>query len=400
MATLARTVREASPRSLVVLDEIGVGTDPGEGAALAQAVLEELAGAGARVVATTHFNLLKEMAEVDPRFANASVELDPETLAPTYRLRMGIAGASSATAVAARMGMPGGVLDRANELLDHEDRRLDRMLTELSASRAALEREQREARRLRDESLAVRAEYRERVLRMRARRDELYRAMRDDLDRAFREAHGQVAGVIRDLQRAGSARDAARARERLIELEASAQESVAAAVPPLAEASAPEPEAALEPVDWRVARAGDAVALREGGSATLLALPDRRGRVAVRVGSARVLVPAERVAALRREPRLSGPRVAFEPAGGDVVAGGTQRCDLRGLRVDEALERLAVELDRALAEGCDRLEIVHGVGTGALRRAVREHLSASPFVKQVVDAPADAGGDGATQAEL
>jgi DNA mismatch repair protein MutS2 len=404
MATLARTVREASPRSLVVLDEIGVGTDPGEGAALAQAVLEKLADAGARVVATTHFNLLKEMAEVDPRFANASVEHDPDTLAPTYRLRMGIAGASSATAVAARMGMPGAVLDRANELLGHEDRRLDRMLTELSASRAALEREQREARRLRDESLAVRAEYRDRVERMRARRDELFRAMRDDLDRAFRDAHGQVAGVIRDLQRAGSARDAARAREQLLALESDVREGVAAASPPLPETSAPESEAAPEPVDWRVARAGDAVALREGGSATLLALPDRRGRVAVRVGSARVLVSAERVVALRREPRPPAPRVAFEPAGGgaggDVVAGGTQRCDLRGLHVDEAQERLAAELDRALAEGCARLEIVHGVGTGALRRAVREYLAASPFVKQVVDAPADAGGDGATQAEL
>ena len=405
MANLARTVREASPRSLVVLDEIGVGTDPGEGAALAQAVLEVLADAGARVVATTHFNLLKEMAEVDPRFANASVELDPETLAPTYRLRMGLPGASSATAVAARMGMPGAVLDRANELQDREDRRLDRMLSELSASRAALEREQREALRLRDESLAVRAEYRERVLRLRTRRDELFRAMRHDLDQAFREAHGRVAEVIRELQRGATARDAARARARLLELESEARESVAAAAAPEASVpDAPEPETAAEPVDWRFARAGDGVALREGGCATLIALPDRRGRVALRVGSARVLVPAERVVALRRDARPSAPRVAFEPSGGgargDVVAGGTQRCDLRGLRVDEAQDRLAAELDHALAGGHARLAIVHGVGTGALRRAVREQLAASPFVKSVADAPPDEGGDGVTLAEL
>jgi DNA mismatch repair protein MutS2 len=238
MANLARTVREASPRSLVVLDEIGVGTDPGEGAAHAQAVLEVLADAGARVVATTHFNLLKEMAEVDPRFANASVELDPETLAPTFRLRMGLPGASSATAVAARMGMPAAVLDRANELQDHEDRRLDRMLSELSASRAALEREQREARRLRDESLAVRAEYRERVLRLRARRDELYRAMRHDLDRAFRgrtDSRGVTA-----TQRGATARRA-RARARLLELESEARESVAASGAP-ARRARPRPQ--------------------------------------------------------------------------------------------------------------------------------------------------------------
>jgi DNA mismatch repair protein MutS2 len=302
------------------------------------------------------------------------------------------------------MGMPGAVLERANELLGHEDRRLDRMLSELSASRAALEREQREAERLRDESLAVREEYRERLLRMRTRRDELYQLMRHDLDSAFREAHGQVAEVIRDLQRAGTARDAARARGRLLELEAETRQSVAAALPPLAEASAPEPEAPAEPVDWRFARAGDAVALREGASATLLALPDRRGRVAVRVGSARVLVPAERVVAVRSEARAAAPRLAFEAADegarGDVVAGGTHRCDLRGLRVDEAQEQLMAEIDRALAGGHARLEIVHGVGTGALRRAVREQLAASPFVSHVADAPPAKGGDGVTLAEL
>jgi DNA mismatch repair protein MutS2 len=406
MANLARIVREASAGSLVVLDEIGIGTDPGEGAALAQAILEGLADAGARVVATTHFNLLKEMAEVDPRFANASVELDPETLAPTFRLRMGLPGSSSATAVAARMGMPGAVLDRANELLDHEDRRLDRMLSELAASRAALEREQREAARLRAESQAARSEYRERVERLRARRDELYRAMRHDLDRAFREAHGRVAEVIRELQRAGTARDAARARERLLALESEARSAAATAAEAVVagEATAPEPAPPASPVDWRFAAAGDAVVLRDGATATLLALPDRRGRVAVQVGSARVLVAAERVAGLRSAPRPASPRVAFQTearrAGADLVAGGTGHCDLRGLRADEALDRLAAEIDRALAAGRARLEIVHGIGTGVLRRAVREHLAASPFVTRAADAPADRGGDGVTIAEL
>jgi DNA mismatch repair protein MutS2 len=146
------------------------------------------------------------------------------------------------------------------------------------------------------------------------------------------------------------------------------------------------------------------VTLREGTSATLLALPDRRGRVSVRVGSARVLVSAERVVALPGRARTAAPRIAFDPDGGgtrgDVVAGGTHRCDLRGLRVDEAQERLATEIDRALAAGCARLEVVHGVGTGALRRAVREQLAASPFVRRVFDAPPEDGGDGVTLAEL
>jgi DNA mismatch repair protein MutS2 len=190
MANLARIIDRASPHSLVVLDEVGVGTDPGEGAALAQAILETLADAGARTIATTHYNLLKEMAEADHRFANASVEFDPETLEPTYRLRMGFPGSSSAAAVAARMGLRADVLERANQILDREDRQLDRILTELAASRTALEREQQETLRIREETEGVRDLHRAKLERLQQRRDDLYRTMRVDLDRILGEQSG------------------------------------------------------------------------------------------------------------------------------------------------------------------------------------------------------------------
>jgi DNA mismatch repair protein MutS2 len=399
MANLAHIVDGATSRSLVVLDEIGDGTDPGEGAALAQAVLEALADAGARVVATTHFNLLKEMADVDPRFANASVEFDPETLAPTYRLRMGIPGASSATAVAARMGLRSDVVERAIGLLEREDRQLDRMLSELAAARSALEAERREAEHLREQTEAVRAEYGRRLARLQERRDELYRAMRDDLDRAFREAHGRVASVIAELQRGGGARDAARAREQLQALEAQTRRAEARAG--LSPAASVE---ALQPIDWRRARPGDAVRVGGAGEGVLIALPDRRGRVAVRVGSARVEVPADRVGRAAgggdgEAPRRSGPPLAVVRAAAPEGEGGG-RCDLRGLRVDEALDRLLEALDRAVADGRPRLVVVHGIGSGALRRAVREHLADSHYVERFEDAGPDEGGDGATIAVL
>ncbi|HSJ97654.1 MAG TPA: endonuclease MutS2, partial [Myxococcota bacterium] len=186
LANLAGIVEQADGRTLVVLDEIGDGTDPGEGAALAQAVLEALAGAGARVIATTHYGLLKELAQIDPRFENASFEFDPETLAPTYRLRVGVAGASSATAVAARMGLRRDVLERADELLAREDRRLERTLAELNASRVALEQERREAARLRAETEGERAELQQRLEQLQARRDRIYSEMRHELEQSFR----------------------------------------------------------------------------------------------------------------------------------------------------------------------------------------------------------------------
>jgi DNA mismatch repair protein MutS2 len=393
MANLAHIVDVASERALCVLDEIGVGTDPGEGAAIAQAVLEKLASAGARIVTTTHYNLLKEMAEVDERFANASVEFDPETLAPTYRLRMGLPGSSSAAAVAARMGLHSEVLERAEALISREDRRLDAMLRELAANRAALEHEQSQAARLRAETEAVRSEYGRKLERLQDKRDSLYRSMRDDLDRAFKEAHGRIAGVVRDLQRGGArAQDAARAREELLALEREtrAAERAAGAEPP-----APR----LEPVDWNRARPGDPVTLADGGAATLVALPDRRGRVSVRLGSARVQIAAERVGAAAKTPAAAAP-TRTRTATATLPEGGTARCDLRGLRVDEALDRLDAALDAALSEGRDRLEVVHGLGTGALRRAVREHLQASPYVERFAGAAPEEGGDGVTSAEL
>ena len=218
MANLAAIVERATAQSLVILDEIGVGTDPGEGAALAQAVLERLADVGARTIVTTHFNLLKELAEVDDRFANASVEFDPESLAPTYRLVMGVPGSSSARAVAARMGIRGDVLARANEILEGEDRQLDGLLADLAASRHTLERERRDVERVRAAAEASAKNTGEAPAALGAAR----RAVRRDASRsrpALPRGPPEVAGVIRDLQRGGTARHAAKARERLQRIE-------------------------------------------------------------------------------------------------------------------------------------------------------------------------------------
>lgn len=403
MVNLAEVVESAGPDTLALLDEVGVGTDPSEGAALAQSILEALADRGARVMATTHYNLLKEMAEVDARFCNASVEFDPETLAPTFRLHSGTAGASSATAVAARMGMPSQVLDRANALLEREDRSLDRMLAELANSRATLEREKQEATRLRAESESARREYQHKLERLQERRDKLFEDMRADLDERFKDAHAQVAAVIRGLQRGGesdsreAARGAAHARERLLQLESRARES----------APEPEPEViAQQQIDWRRAKPGMAVLLPGDREGVLKTLPDRRGRVSVQVASARLEIDSGKLRERSRGARSQrdeGQRVRFEAqeaAPEAVVAGGTRECDLRGRRVDEALDELASELDAGLRDGDELLHVIHGIGTGALRAAVREHLEASPHILSHRPGQRGEGGDGVTIAAL
>jgi len=403
MVNLARVVDCASQDTLALLDEVGVGTDPGEGAALAQATLEVLADRGARVIATTHYNLLKEMAEVDERFCNASVEFDPETLAPTFKLHSGTAGASSATAVASRMGMSPEVLDRANALLEREDRRLDQMLSTLANSRATLEREKQEASRLRAEGESARREYRHKLERLQERRDKLFESMRMDLDATFKDAHAQVAAVIRELQRAGgegdsrqAAQEAGRARERLLDLENQARQS------------APKPAAGEGPgVDWRKIKPGDAVLVPGGRQGVLKSLPDRRGRVSVQIASAKLDLEAAKVrlpahASMtndKRDKKTGFDRVDAVPYEANVASGSSE-CDLRGCRVDEALDQLLRVIDQGLRDGNETLQVIHGIGTGALRAAVREHLASSPHIVSHRAGERGEGGDGVTIATL
>jgi DNA mismatch repair protein MutS2 len=408
MANLAKITHRCSAHSLVLLDEIGIGTDPGEGAALAQAILETLAERGARVVVTTHYNLLKEMAEVDERFANASVEFDPDTLMPTYRVRMGLPGVSSATSVAARMGLAARVIDRANELLDREDRQLDRVLSELAASRSALETEQREIAQVRLETEAVRTEHREKLQKLQDRRDKLFLSMKEELETSFKDAHEQIATVIRELQRGGKAPDAAQARQQLMQLEENA-----AAVQREAGLDAAD-DNTLNPINWSRAAAGDPVKIQGGGAGVLASLPDRRGRVTVQSGSARVTLPMQRVGAPtapkleKSSQRKPAPHVTVtrnrDRDDSDLDAAtfstDTDRIDLHGLRVDEALDRLVYALDRAASAGHATLAINHGRGTGALRRAVREHLRDCPFVSGFTSASQEEGGEGITIATL
>lgn len=403
MANLAEVLRIAAPHTLVCLDEIGVGTDPSEGASIAQAALEALADSGTRVVTTTHYNLLKEMAELDPRFANASVEFDPVTFAPTYRVRIGAPGASSATTVAARMGIPSRVLERASALLDREDRRLDRMLSELGASRALLEAEQTAAAAMKAESAQVREEYRIKLARLQERRDQLFGEMRSELDGAFREAHGEVARIIADLQRDPSSRRAADARGKLETLR---DETVQLQLEKGIEPAAAPGTAILAPIDWPHARLGDPVRTALGAAGTLLSLPDRRGRVTVQTAGAKLTLPREQLG--RGEPASDDPGVReAKPSAGSRPAptppmrrGGVLEVDLRGMHVEEALDHLDAILDQAAAEGRDELRVIHGIGTGVLRRAVREHLPRSPWIVECLEAAREEGGAGATRAVL
>jgi DNA mismatch repair protein MutS2 len=387
-------ILEASgPGTLALIDEIAADTDPREGAAIAVAALEKLVAAGAQVLITTHLEELKALALSDPRFAPASVGFDVERLAPTYQLRLGEVGASSAIEIARRVGLPEDVCDRAREILgggasavsqaverlEKERAEAARLRAELAAAREELEREraglQRERERLRELEQQTRAGARAELI--------------DDL----RKRRDEVASLVAKLQAAPTMAQAVEAQKAV---EAAAAEEVREQ----AREEEPEalPETAIEP-GARVKH------VRLGTEGVVLEVQD--GTATVQMGALRSKVALQDLLPIGREVRQAGFRrskaermeraVQARPA---AVQVRVPLVDLRGMRVDEALRAVELELDRALRAGEPRVHVLHGHGSGALKAAVREHLQRSPYVTKARPAEPHEGGDGVTVAEL
>lgn len=359
----------ATDRSLVLLDELGAGTDPTEGAALARAILDHLVRRRVSTIVTSHAHTLKVYAQATPGVENASVEFDPETLAPTYRLAIGVPGRSNAFAIAARLGLDPEILDAARKHLSEGEAETDRLLGALQAEKRRLEglRRQLEAElgRLRAKEAELEAE-----------RQALQAARAEVLAEVRRQAEAEVERLLAEA--AAPAADPAERQRRLRELRRRVRE-LGRGGPPPADRFKP----------------GDPV--RVPGLFGLGQVVELAGEKAVvAVGPLRVEVPRSRLTpADARVP--AGPPV--ELAAGPAAPPPAE-IHLRGLTVDEALGRLESYLDEAYLAGVESVRVVHGRGTGTLRRAVREFLGRHPLVSSFRPAEEFAGGDGVTVVEL
>jgi DNA mismatch repair protein MutS2 len=392
LRNVVRFLEVAGPQTMVLLDEIGAGTDPAEGSALAMAVVTILLERGALVAATTHYAELKAFAETQPGVTNAAVEFDVATLRPTYHLSIGLPGASQAFAIAERLGLAPEVLAVARERISSTHASLEETL-------AAIRRAESE----RAEALATASEERH------AARAERERA-EVGTDRARREA----ARILVEARRAADSLLAAAERE-VAEARRAARSSDSAALADIGArtarrrariAAAPPPaelvadEAALEPGPQpRVGLWGRSRTL--GRSGRIAAISGRTGRVTLDADGARLVVPGDDVEVVD-EPGAAPPErdLAAEELVRRAAAELPLSLDLRGERVEAALERLAAHLDQALLAGADQVVVIHGAGTGALRRAIREYLADHPRVRTQRRGRREEGGDGATVGEL
>ncbi|OLC55628.1 MAG: hypothetical protein AUH85_08805 [Chloroflexi bacterium 13_1_40CM_4_68_4] len=391
LRNVVATLAEAQKGDLALLDELGAGTDPDEGAALAMAVLETLLARGVLVAATTHYPELKAFALSTIGVMNASVEFDAETLRPTYRVHVGLPGASNAFAIASRLGLERPVLDRAESHLSELHRSLERTLREAERQRTELAGALDEARIAAVDARRATTD---------AERDAA--KAREDAERALRRARTEADELIlqarRALRQAEQARDKAAKRNLVDE----ARDALARAER-TRDTAAPVPA----PPSARIAIAVGSPVLVEGVSepGTLLAIDDK-GMADVAAGPLRLRVPLSslREAPAPEEggapPRREATLRATRPSVSGSAASVPLQLDLRGARAEEALAVLDRYLNDAAVAGIDRLRIVHGKGTGALRTAVREMLASHPLVREHESAAQSEGGDGATIVRL
>lgn len=381
LRNVVATLAEAERDDLALLDELGAGTDPDEGAALAMAVLETLLERGVLVAATTHYPELKAFALNTPGVSNASVEFDAVSLRPTYRVHVGLPGASNAFAIAARLGLDKAVLTRAESHLSDLHRSLERSLREAERHRTDLSSALEEARVSAEDARRLTDDARREAGRI---RDEAEREAR----RARTEADELLLQSRRALRQAEAAREGA-AKRNLVDDARAALAEAETTRQSAAPESAPRPT-----VPIAIGSPVHVDGVSEPG--TLLSIDDR-GMADVAAGPLRLRVPAT---SLRPAHAPEEPTVATRP----VIAGSAPavslQLDLRGARAEEALEVLDRYLNDAAVAGVDRLRIVHGKGTGALRTAVREVLSRHPLVRAHEPAGATEGGDGATIVRL
>jgi DNA mismatch repair protein MutS2 len=387
LANIVAMTADATEEALILLDELGSGTDPAEGGALAVAIVDHFRQRGALTIVTTHHSALKEYALRTPGVISASFGYDPSTYAPTYKLRFGSAGRSLALEMAERLGLPSDLLADARARMDPAERDLAEMRRQVEGERSSLAAE-RDALRLERARLdEVMARERDLVAELEARRRDEIARFRKDLDRrsqtAFERADQAIRQAVRRLEsrRGAILRSAAQARE-----EAAA--AVAAAQKEGIEDLAGEPVAQAQPGDLQV---GDRVRVdRFGVTATLRALHGTEADV--ETGGKRLRLPIADLV------RLS-PRPPGKPARSGFVDGSLRapsEANLIGLTVDEALPRVDKILDTAILEDRSEVRIIHGHGAGRLRRAVRDMLASHPQVASFRGGADHEGGGGVT----
>lgn len=397
MTNIVSFLKKVDERSLVLFDELGAGTDPTEGAALAIAILSHLHQRGIRTMATTHYSELKVYALSTPGVENACCEFDVESLRPTYRLLIGIPGKSNAFAISGKLGLPDYIIEDAKKRLSEQDVSFEDLLSDLEASRRTIEKEQEEIAAYRREAEALKQKVTQSQAKLDEQRDRILREANEKANAILREAKEVADETIKNFRKFGkeniSAAEMEKERDRLRQKikDTSAASSL----------KVQKPKKAYKPSDFKLGESVKVLSMNLTG--TISSRPDSRGNVTVQMGILRSQVNISDLEIIE-EPSPYTSKKLNHSSKGRIGMGKSlsvsPEINLLGKTVDEAVAELDKYLDDALLSHLNTVRVVHGKGTGALRKGVHEYLRRQKHVKSYHLAEFGEGDAGVTIVDL
>lgn len=382
MTKIVKILEIADGKSLVLIDELGAGTDPIEGAALAVSILEQLRNQGAKIAATTHYAELKSYALQTPGVINGSCEFDVQSLKPTYRLLIGIPGRSNAFAISKRLGISDEIIEHAQELVSNENVRFEDVVDRLEQSRAKMEKEREEARRIREEAdreleKAQKLKADIETLRQKELEDAKGQAVRIT-EQAKREAYQLLNDLEMLKKQQAKEKNAAEMARRARAVIKKDLNAIDTASDPIVSLGNDEDYVLPRPL-----KIGDTVIIADiGNEATVVTLKDKKGLVTVQMGTMKTRVKEENLRLIEKKKSVEKKRtVATGRMESRMNMKAQTSVDLRGMTVEEGILELDRYIDHALRMGINEFTVIHGKGTGVLRSAVRDYLKKSKYVK-------------------
>lgn len=390
MTNIVEILKNVTPRSLVLFDELGAGTDPTEGAALAMAILEHLLNLHVTTLATTHYSELKAFALSTRGVENASVEFDVETLRPTYRLSIGVPGKSNAFEISRKLGLPESLIAAAGERLTRDQIRFEDVIANAEYHRQIAEKEQKLAEQAHIETQRIRSEAEKERREYESQREAMIRKAKDDARRIMQKAQRESEQIISELKKAKSTQ--AYKEHELHGMRARLQDGIDELADKIVPVQPAEGEA---PTELKV---GEHVMLGNlAARATVLTTPDAKGDFMVQAGAMKMKANLKTVRRAPEEPKKKEkPKAKAQASVSVAPRQASMECDVRGMTVEEALVQVDLFLDGAQMNSLKTVTIIHGKGTGALRAGIHSHLKRHPGVAEFRLGRYGEGEDGVT----
>lgn len=396
MTNIVEILKWVDKRTLVLVDELGAGTDPTEGAALAMSILTHIYNSGARIIATTHYSEIKVFAMEKEGFENASVEFNVETLRPTYRLLTGIPGKSNAFEISRRLGLKDEIIDTARGMISKDEAKFEDVIQNLQDKTSAVERELDEAERTRREISQIKKELSEKKYKLESQRDKIIKQAQEDAKRLVRQAKEEADNIVKELNElrlkaldSASIKEAEEVRKKLRDKLDTME---------VKDVDTMEYREGIVPIEK--ANVGEEVYVTTfNQKAVVLSEADSKGEVIVQIGMMKVNVPINKLVKDvkgKKEIKKSGAAQIVRQKVGNV----SSSINLRGQTIDEAMYNLDKYLDDAYLAGIEQVTIIHGKGTGALREGIQSELRGHKLVKSMRTGDYGEGGTGVTVVEM